>query len=197
MLHFTLCGGSDVRLKEEDNMVVTVCGGTVILLPTIAEKMIRIKKHDSNPSDYPLERRTNVITVMGGTDWTKPTIAREIEEMIQLRNSGAISDEEVSHYWKRAMEEPDMDVFETITLMGGAGENGPSREVEWKAMERLCLMGMVSPDELEEFRKMLDGSFSKSRAGFLQDKIRELLQPSEIPARLPLSSSPLPNTALE
>jgi hypothetical protein len=197
MFHFTMCGGSDIQLKEEDNIVVTIWGGTYIYLPTIAEKMIRIKKHDSNPSTHPLERRANVITIMGGTAWFKPTIAREIEEMTQLRDSGAIDDEEIAHYWKRATEEMDLDIFETITLMGGAGEENPSRRMEWKAMERLCLTGLISSEELEDFKAMLNGDFSKVRASLLQSKMKELLQGSSTPARLSQNSPRLPNTALE
>ncbi len=38
MFHLTLMGGSQIRLKEQDNIVVTVWGGTEILMPTLAEK---------------------------------------------------------------------------------------------------------------------------------------------------------------
>lgn len=183
MFHFNICGGSEVRLKEEDNIVVTIWGGTAIFLPTIAEKMMRIKKHDASPSSYPLERRANIITFMGGTDYCKPTIAREIEEMVQLRDSNAISGEELLHYWRRAMEEQDLEIFDTITIMGGAGEQKPGRKEELKAMERLCLKGVVSSEELKVFESMLHGEFSE-KSGFLQTKLRELLQPPAIPARL-------------
>lgn len=197
MFHFTIWGGSDIRLNEEENIVVTVWGGTVIYLPTIAEKMMRIKKHDATPASYPLERRANVITFMGDTSYRQPTIAREIEEMIQLRDSNAISNEEVPHYWKRAMEEKDLDVFETITIMGGAGEEKPGRKEELKAMERLCLKGVVSSEELQDFENMLSGEFPKAKIGFLQTKLRELLQPPAIPSRLSENSAHPLNTLLE
>ena len=181
MFHFTICGGSEVQLKEEDNIVVTIWGGTDIALPTIAEKMMRIKKHDANPS-YPLERRANIITFMGGTAYIKPTMAREIEEMVQLRDSNAISNEELLHYWKRAIEEQDLEIFDTITIMGGAGEEKPGRRAELKAMERLCLKGLVSSEELETFESMLHGEFPE-KVDFLQRKLRELLQPPELPVQ--------------
>lgn len=196
MFCITFMGGSEIRLQDQDNIIVTMWGGADVLLPTVAEKMTRIKKNEKDPDACPIERRANVITFMGGTDWKKPTMAREIEEMLQLTSSGLISDDEMSHLWKRVIEEGDMDVFETITFMGGAGEHKPTRKEEIKAMERICMKGLISKEELEEFKRMMEGEFS-SRTGFLQEKLHRLMTPSVQPAQLSRSPLRLPPSLIE
>lgn len=196
MFCITFMGGSEIRLQEQDNIIVTVWGGAEVLLPTVAEKMTRIKKNEKDPAACPTERRANVITFMGGTVWKKATVAREIEEMLQLTSSGLISDDEMSYLWKRVTEEGDMDIFETITFMGGAGEQKPTRREEIKAMERICLKGMISKEELEEFKRMMEGEFS-SKTGFLQEKLHRLMTPSPQPAELSSKPVRLPPSLLE
>src|SRR5262245_26955771 len=144
MFHLTMCGGSVIRLQEEDTIIVTICGSTEVVLPTLAEKMIRIKENESDASTCPLERRANMITIMGGAVWQSPTVAMEIEEMSQLRSSGLIPNEEMWGLWKRATEKGDLDIFETITIAGGAGVDKPSKKQEIDDMERICLRGRIS-----------------------------------------------------
>ena len=177
-------------------MIVTVWGGAEVSLPTLAEKMIRAKKHEKAPDAYPLEHRANVITFMGGTVWQKPTVASEIEEMLRLKSSGLISDEEMLHLWQVVTEEGEMDIFETITFMGGAGEDKPSRRVEVKAMENICMKGMISKEELEEFQNMIQGEFS-ANTGFLQEKLRQLMLPSAPPPELSRDRVRLPSSLVE
>jgi hypothetical protein len=197
MLYFTMMGGSEIRLWDEDNVIVTISGSTEVLLPTVAEKMVRIKKNERDPSSFPLERRVKAISLMGAIDWKRPTIAREIEEMFQLKGSGLIAGEELVRLWKRVTEEGDMDIFETITFMGWSGEDKPGRKEEIKAMEGLCLKGLISSEELDDFRKMIDGNFSDRRVRFLQEKLSELMLPSDSAVEKVKNSIPLPQSALE
>ncbi|HEY4492903.1 MAG TPA: hypothetical protein VI958_12950, partial [Acidobacteriota bacterium] len=111
MFHLTLMGGARVRLTEPDNLIITVWGGTEIYLPTLAEKMLRIKKvrAEDLPDDY-LFRRANVITFQAGTVFKRPTLAREIEEMMRLRE--VLSEKEARGLWQEAMQTEDLDQFE-------------------------------------------------------------------------------------
>jgi hypothetical protein len=115
MFFFTIWGGAEVRPKDPDNIVVTVWGGTEILLPTLAEKIVRLKKAKTDYGEITdsVIRRTNVITLMGGTVYKAPTLAKEIEQMKQLKDSGGISDTEMIQLWQEAIRREDLDVFES------------------------------------------------------------------------------------
>jgi hypothetical protein len=181
MLHLTLMGGAEVRLKEQDNIVITVMGGTEIVMPTLAEKIVylrRMKKEHGTNLEHAI-RRTNVITLMGATVTKIPTIGREIEELLNLRESGMMSNEELSQLWCEALEKDDLDVIENITVMGGAGDEMPDEKTEMLAIDRLVLRGVLSGTEAEEIKEAIDsGDFSGFKTPVLQDKIRNLLLPS-------------------
>ncbi len=181
MLHLTLMGGSEVRLKEQDNIVVTVMGGTEILMPTLAEKMVYLRrmKREYGSELESASRRTNVITLMGATVGMIPTMGREIEELIQLRESGMMSNEELVQLWHEVLEKGDLDVIEYVTIMGGAGEERPGKKAETAALDRLVLRGILSGDEAEEVKQMLmSKDFSGMKSGPVQEKLRTLLFPS-------------------
>jgi hypothetical protein len=192
MLHLTFMGGSQIRLSEPDSLIITVWGGTEIFLPTLAEKMLRLRKSRTQalPEDY-LIRRANVITFQGGTVLKKPTLAREIEESMRLRET--LSDEEYRTLWQEAVQSDDLDQFEMFTVMGGAAEETPSVKEEIRDLERLVLKGYLSKDEVEELRAMIKGEgFSKSRTELIQEKMRNLLLPAASYS-LPSSSLPVSN----
>src|SRR5687767_5093083 len=146
MFFFTIWGGAEVRPKDPDNIVVTVWGGTDILLPTLAEKILRLKKAAQDDDDLPdaAIRRTNVITLMGGTIYKTPTHAREIEQMRHLRDSGSISEQELSQFWEEVIRRDDLDHFESLTVMGGAGYEAPSRKEELKDLDRIASRGIIT-----------------------------------------------------
>jgi hypothetical protein len=183
MLHLTLMAGAEVRLKEQDNIVITVMGGTEIVMPTLAEKIIYLrrmkKEHGANLENA--IRRTNVITLMGATVTKMPTIGKEIEELLNLRESGMMSNEELTQLWCEALEKDDMDVIENITVMGGAGDEMPDEKTEMLAIDRLVLRGVLSGTEAEEIKEAIDsGDFSGFKSPVLQDKIRSLLLPQPL-----------------
>lgn len=185
MFHLTLMGGARVRLTEPDNLIITVWGGTEILLPTLAEKMLRLRKARAEdlPDEY-LIRRANVITFQAGTVFKRPTLAREIEEMTRLRE--VLSEQEARALWQEAIQTDDLDQFEMLTIMGGSGDDPPSVKEEIKDLERLVVKGYLTKEEVEELRSAIKGqAFSASRTELVQEKIRNLLLPAT-PA--PLSS---------
>jgi hypothetical protein len=181
MFFFTIWGGADVRPKDPDNIVVTVWGASDIYLPTLAEKMLRLKKvkvEEGKITDSVI-RRTNVITLMGGTIYKKPTLAREMEEMKQLKDSGSISDDEMLELWQEAIRREDLDQFESVTIMGGAGEEAPSRKEELKDLDRIVARGVISSRERDELRSLLDKSVTTSNEE-VQQRLFSLMQPSGI-----------------
>lgn len=94
----TMWRGSAVRLQEASNFIVTIMGGTEILLLTLAEKILYLKKAQAewgSVADVPA-RRVTVITIMGATELKRPTIAQEIEDMVKLRQSGILSETELA-----------------------------------------------------------------------------------------------------
>ncbi len=183
MLHFTFMGGSEVRLKEQDNIVITVMGDTEILMPTLAEKIIflkRIKKEQGSDLEN-VSRRTNVITLMGATLTKMPTIGREIEELFNLRESEMMSDEELIQLWREVLEKDDFDVIENITIMGGAGDEMPGKKEEMASLNRLVLRGILSGEEAESMKEAIESkNFSGLKSQSFQDKIRNLLIPEPL-----------------
>lgn len=183
MLHLTLMGGSEVKLKELDNIVVTIMGGTEILVPTIAEKILFLKrlKREHGSELRSASRRTNVITLMGATVTKVPTLGREIEELMQLRESGVMSNEELMKLWYEVLEKDDLDIIEYVTIMGGSGEEVPDEDEEIAALERLILCGLLSPEEFDEVKKILSSeNYSGPKSLPIMEKLRSLLFPQEL-----------------
>ncbi len=180
MFFFTIWGGADVRPRDPDNIVVTVWGGTEILLPTLAEKIVRLKKAKADYGEITdsVIRRTNVITLMGGTVYKFPTLAKEIEQMKQLKDSGSISEAEMYQLWQEAIQREDLDVFESLTIMGGAGEERPGKKEELKDLDRIAARGIISGQEHQEFRDLLEMKSSLSNHE-LQQKLSNMIQPSQ------------------
>ncbi|MCI0417091.1 hypothetical protein L0222_30340 [bacterium] len=180
MFFFTIWGGAEVRPKDPDNIVVTVWGGTDILLPTLAEKIVRLKKARTDYGEITdsVIRRTNVITLMGGTIYKAPTLAKEIEQMKQLKDSGSISEGEMFQLWQEAIRREDMDVFESLTIMGGCGDEGPDKKEELKDLARIAARGVISAGEYQEFRDLLEKKNSVAGED-LQQKLLRMLQPSQ------------------
>jgi hypothetical protein len=196
MFYLTMMGGTGVRLQESSNFVVTIMGGTEIYLPTMAERILRLKQAgDWGTGGPPTITRTTAITLMGATVWKPPTIAREIEEMIKLRESGAIPDAELLRLWQEVIRRGDFDMFETYTFMGGAGEEQPESEEEINDLERLAAKGLLSVEELVGLRQLIEGeSLPHMRVNLIQQRIRTLLLPpatSRGYTTNPLETSPL------
>lgn len=196
MFHLTFMGGSEVRLKEQDNIVVTIWGGTEILLPTLAEKIIRVKKAKDQYGEIndSVVRRTNVITLMGGTVMKSPTLASEIEEMVNLRDSGMVSEGELLDLWREVIKRDDLDILETLSIMGGTGEEKPSKKEEMDSLKRIAGRGLISSEELEDLKEMLSSGSSKTVA--VQERLRSLVLPravsqQSLETRTAFSSNPL------
>jgi hypothetical protein len=179
MFFFTIWGGAEVRPKDPDNVVVTVWGGTDILLPTLAEKIVRLKKAKADYGEITdsVIRRTNVITLMGGTIYKAPTLAKEIEQMKQLKDSGGISDAEMIQLWQEAIRREDLDVFESLTIMGGCDYEPPGKKEELKDLDRIVTRGIISTADHAEFRELLEKKQGISNED-LQQKLLRLTQPS-------------------
>jgi len=182
MFRLTLWGGSDVRLQDASNFVITIMGGTDIHLPTLAEKILYLKRTQAewgSIADVP-PRRTTVITLMGGTAINPPTIAQEIEDMVNLRQSGALSEAELAHLWQEVVRRGDSDVVETFTLMGWAGEEKPSAKHELKDLKRIAARGFLSPQEFHELQAMIAGdSFPDMRVSLLQQRLHAVFAPPQ------------------
>ena len=192
MFFLTFCAGAEVRPREQDNVVITMWGGTEIILPTIAEKMMRIKKIKAEYGEIndSVIRRTNVITIMAGTVMKTPTLAKELEGMIQLRSSGAISAAEWNSIFHEALRRDDLDQFEALTLWGGFDEERPNLKEELKDLRMLASRGLISASEADELEKMLRVEPSTHQ---IQQKVNDLLlrspETSSLAASMPFSSS--------
>jgi hypothetical protein len=183
MFHLTLMGGSEIRLKELDNIVITVMGGTDILVPTLAEKIIYLRrlKQEYGSELRSATRRTNVITLIGATVTKIPTLGREIEELMRLRESGVMSDEELMNLWYEVLEKDDLDIIEHITIMGGSEEEVPGKDEEIAALERLVLCGLLSPEEFDEIKQILTSkNYSGPKSQPIMEKLRSLLLPQQL-----------------
>lgn len=185
-------GGAEVRLKEADNIVITLWGGTDILLPTLAEKIKRLHrvKSEGRTTDA-VTRRTNVITFQGATIFKLPTLGKEVEELMQLRDASNLSQAELMRLWEEVIRIDDFDVLETFTVMGGAGEEKPSKKEELNDLERLTLKGLLSVDDYQDLKKSIQGQdIGPMRNEFIQEKLRSLLLPPHQPP--PIEGSFLP-----
>lgn len=195
MFHLTFCGFSQVRITEADNTTFTMWGATHIMLPTLAEKIRYIKSvldQYGKVSDFNL-RHTQVISFMGGGAVVEPTIAREIEEMVQLRESGLLSANEFQELWKEAITHSDIDVIDKVSIFGGCGEVIQPRKAEVHDLERIAAKGIISHDELDEMTQILKGKPSASaRRNFLQEKLRSIFFPMTSDEPSSLERPPLP-----
>jgi hypothetical protein len=173
-------GGAEVQLKEQDNIVITVMGGTEIQMPTLAEKIVtwrRIKREHGANFESAI-RHTHVITFMGATVMKMPTIGKEIEELFQLRESGMMSTDELAQLWYEILERNDIDVIENLTVMAGAGEEFPDEDEEIAAIDRLVIIGILSGEEAQELKDAIESeNFSGFKSTTIQNKIRNLLMP--------------------
>jgi hypothetical protein len=174
----TVWGGSDVRLQEASNFVITIMGGTDILMPTLAEKILYLKRARAewgSMADIP-QRRTTFITLMGGTEMKWPTMAQEIEDMVKLRQSGALPEAELAQLWREVIRRGDTDSIETFTLMGWTGEGKPSIKDELKDLKRIAARGFLSPQEVHELEALIKGDyFPEMRTPLLQQRLHALL----------------------
>lgn len=199
MFHLTFMAGSQVRLKEEDNVIITVWGGTDVLMPTLAEKIMRLreaKRESKTVSSDNLARRTNVITFQGATVFQLPTFAREIEEMIQLRECGMMPDQELLELWQEAASREDFDILDTLTVMAGATEERPSRKQEIEGLHRLVLKGIITSEEYRELKQFIEAKGDADLRVELQERLRQRIVPSA-PAGLTGAPRPLPPALLK
>lgn len=156
MFRLTMMGASEFRLEDDSNFIITIMGGADILLPTVAERIRRLKKQQSGwHGDAGGARRTTIVTLMGGTTFQKPTIAREIQEMINLRQSGLVSDAELQHLWRRALQEEDRHRSDTYTFTGLTGDEEPSTEEEISALRQIAARGLISVEECEQLSELI------------------------------------------
>jgi hypothetical protein len=180
MFRLTMMGASDVRLQDDSNFIITIMGGASILLPTVAEKIRRLKKGQGEwgARTGGVVQRTTIVTLMGGTVLEKPTLAREIEEMAQLRQSGLVSDAELQQLWREVIEQEDRHVIDTYTLMGVTGDDEPSLKDEIKALRQIAARGIISAEECEQLSELLRGKPAPHvRYHLLQQRIHALLSP--------------------
>lgn len=180
MFFVTFCGGSQVRPKESDNIVITMWGGTEIMLPTLAEKMMRIwnaKSHKGEIDDSAI-RRTNVITLMGGTVYKSPQLGREIEDMMSLKDSGLIPEAELIDLFREALQREDLDQFESMTIMGFSGDEKPSVKEEIAALESIATKGFLSASEFQDLKALIrKEELPVLKGEKMQQKLRSLLYP--------------------
>jgi len=199
MFHLTIFGGSEVRLKDRRNLVITIWGGTDILMPTLAEKIMRLRelkeKYPQQPLSEVVPRRTNVITFQGGTSRKLPTFGREIDEMVQLRDCGLMPEDELLELWQEAAKREDFDVFGTFTMMGGTGEDRPSEDEELQDLLKLVLKGIITAQEYLELKRYIAAEGTALLKTDLQQKLRNCIFPARSSA--PLGSvRPLPSNRL-
>lgn len=183
MFRLTVMGASEIRLEDDSNFIITIMGGTGILLPTIAERIRRLKRQQSqwNAHASDRERRTTIVTLMGGTVFQRPTIAREIEEMINLRQSGLVSEGELVHLWRQALQEQDRHLIDTYTVMGATNDEAPSTKDEIKALRQIAARGLISVEECEQLSDLLSGKpGSQARYHLLQQRLGALLSPPPV-----------------
>lgn len=180
MFRLTIMGASEIRLEDDSNVIITIMGGTSVLLPTIAERIRRLKRQQSqwNAHVSSRERRTTIVTLMGGTVFQRPTIAREIEEMINLRHSGLVSEGELLHLWRQALQEEDRHLIDAYTVMGATHDEDPSTNDEIKALRQIAARGLISVEECEQLSDLLRGKpGSHVRYHLLQQRLGAFLSP--------------------
>ncbi|MGH9857418.1 MAG: hypothetical protein ACRD4B_06195, partial [Acidobacteriota bacterium] len=88
-----------------------------------------------------------------------------------------IPEHELFDLWQEAIRRgDDLDQFESLTIMGGAGQEVPGRKEELKDLERIAARGVINAQELEDFRSLLQKE-SGGGSEQVQERLLRLLHP--------------------
>lgn len=152
------------------------------MLPTLAEKMMRLWKAKSTPGsgDDSAVRRTNVITLMAGTVYKQPELGREMEDMMKLMDSGLIPEAELIDLFREALQREDLDQFESMTIMGYAGDERPSVKEEISALHNMATKGFISGSELKDLESIIrKDELPLLRKEEIHRRLRSMLHPAK------------------
>ena len=135
MLKVTIFAGSEVRLRMDGTLYITVFGGCDATRPTLASQVAtRRQQGESRLSVLP---RPFFFTVFGGVDIKSPTLAEEYLDLRDLLSSGVMAADQC----ERAIAELNHADSQTssFTLFGGFDEccvPSEDEEVEALALHR-------------------------------------------------------------
>lgn len=115
MIHFCIFGGHNGQLVADQAVYFTMFGGCELKQPTIAKRMIEIRRLQS--AGLPTQRRNFFITIFGGTEITLPTLSEEFLDLQEAIRSGLLTLEQ----WNAAAAQMSNESvgYGSFTFMGG------------------------------------------------------------------------------
>ncbi len=165
MVHFTMFGGSDVRLGEDRKVIITMFGSTDVCKATLAKRLLyekqRLEQHKEQQStprsilervfgreSTPSRHRNHIaLTLFGGTDIIAPPLVDEFLDMRELVSRKLILPEEWNALLVRLDQEEGSDGISTFTLFGGLGESSRSDAEEIQKNQSARQLGLINNDE--------------------------------------------------
>lgn len=171
MVHFTMFGGSEVKMSRETRVIITIFGGTEIYKPTLARRLLR-EKHVANPGSagppgalatmrHEMSaaqlRRNNIVlfTLFGSAEIKPPSLAEEFMDMRELVSSGLITKDQWDQLLARIHDKGDMDGISSFTLFGGLNESPLSDEEEIKKIRSAQELGLINSNEEQALRSVV------------------------------------------
>lgn len=171
MFHFTLFGGSDIKLDGSSKLIVTICGGTDIHRQTLAKRILR-EKHFAELEDKPdptadtprlgmaigmargRRRSTTsfLFTLCGGVEIKAPSLSEEFMDMRELVGSGLVSSQDWDRLVSRIYSMGEAEGHASLTICGALEESTLSEEDELKKIRSARELGMISEDEEHALR---------------------------------------------
>ncbi len=163
MFHFTLFGGSEVKLDGSSKLVVTMFGGTDLHRQTLAKRIMREKQlaeHEARLSRehntaglaaFQASRRARntafVLTMFGAVEIKPPSLTEEFMDMRELIASGLVSESEWDQLVGRLYESGDQESCASLTMFGSLEDSKLSEDEELKKIKSAQELGILTPDE--------------------------------------------------
>ncbi len=165
MFHVTVFGATEGVLPLSDFVSLTVFGGTELVRPTLAQRMLRLKEIRNRPQNFwrrvfQLDKNI-IVTVFGGTEIHAPTVMDEYADLRRVLSSGALSAEEGKKLLAEIAEKGGShDLFSALTLFGGCTVERPKPAVEKKALEAGRQAGLIGDREQSVLEQVVGRSES-------------------------------------
>ena len=159
MLHITIFGGREGRLRNDGTIYLTLFGACELHRPTLARQLVTIRQSQApgsgwSPSggseDWTGSRRAGpglkkafFFTMFGAAEIKSPTIAEELADLQEMIRSGELTLAD----WERSIAQIGASdgAYSSFTMFGAFEENSmPSEDEEVESLAVQCHVGNIS-----------------------------------------------------
>lgn len=147
MFHLTLFSTAEAGLTPRGNTALTVFGNTILRVPTVAQRVMRMAQNERPPSRWDIlmgRGKSLMITLFGCTEVALPALIDEWTGLRQLVASNDLPRDRVRSLCDalQAHDTHGLDLA-TLTLFGSCQVARPSNKRELAALERAEKAGAI------------------------------------------------------